>query len=1635
MARNLTPYTITGVYTAPVDGTNYETTLSDFNVIDSPNELISNSPYVNQAYPLNEYGPEGGFNQNITFNGPLLPVNSNQGEYNPNETQMDLLNETFIDTAYLQNTYGPDGGYQYMVTISDIQLNNNIYQPYWSPPNFVPSSYSPYNILLSNNPVGNNGLLSQDSFIARLGAQELRNAFETRVAAEIFQNTVGLINLDSLQDPFEASLIVTGREPLIYRNWTITVAENPIVAAVDFVTRLGSAYWPVSPIPGDYFEDNTNNGQTQQTSNALNIVNQFTGGFLGPILNKRRGPSEIFVANTGNATRSALFRNIDYNRYQPDYNRRLGGIGGILQGVINLAVDLINPDNGTLVGGYYVGSKNAEPSTINSPPNQIPVNVFGQQDPAPVYGPSELSKLYEGNENRLNFGSNGSSLTDEGSIDGGFVWTSPKYKENAGFKATPGGGSGSRDNEFNVIASRYTSNESTNLTFKETSILDQTQRLIDSADNVSGIARLRHVGNAINQVSKVFNDGYKELTKGSRVLSYVDNTDGFQAGIEYCRVFTKDTPYFTYSDLQKTDGITTSGRRFSYSVLDNTYNLNITPVGTSPDFRGSTNIVKGPNNNFVAKKYMFSIENLAWRTSSKPGFTYDDLPNCEKGPNGGRVMWFPPYDLTFSDNSNANWNQTSFLGRPEPMYTYKDTTRTGTLKWKIIVDHPSIMNVIVNKQLKGVAKDRVNSILDSFFAGCTKYDIYDLGLKFNTISPKDLHNYQEILNDPTITYDEIEETVNSVPSDNNINGEDPQTNDETSINNFINNYKNIAFYFDNDIPGPSNSSTADTDFGIAYSSYITKETNYQTKSSSVFTEDNINRNTTEFFNNVIKFNYKKIAGENETNNFITDAYNIVKEGKGKIRIKMRGSASAPASVDYNKVLSERRIDSVKQFLRSQPVGNITLEDYFNDKSIEIVETLAEGEESIVFPLSSGGAFGAEFNCTKDIKSDINPNNTNNRVAEVYSVNAMACRRVVINDIEVIPTPKEIEKVEEVEEIDTAEKVIKKIPREVRTKRIEEKLKEGIGKKILRQVLSECDYFEVIKEENPMIYDSIKEKIKYFSPAFHSMTPEGLNGRLTFLNQCVRPGETIPVIDEDGNPKFNDAVNTSFGTPPVLVLRIGDFYNSKIIPKSVSFSYEPLLYDTNPEGIGVQPMIATVNMNFDFIGGQGLAKPVEELQNALSFNYYANTEIYDERATATDDSYKLVDNELIESIKNNQPTVSSTNENGGLPNDGGNTIGSIQSTFVFLISTIGEISYETIMDTLLTSTNEYYNLILNKVNTTINENNYGVWQLISKERKYIFGDTTPLNNVKIFGKPENVEDKIDDLFVELINDVNSDTNYLIKNLIGFNFSEKIIRDVKSNIINYINEYKNEFSNNIFGIINEIVLKEQSLVQNLRKINLITEKIDGKILNTGMPLVYNITETDQVDTSSIANYNNTFEEIKGDYESEVTKINDYYNLIISKNIITEFGSNYGNIPGDFTSFTTQISTIEDKRMFMALSKIFNNNDNLENFISTILSGNVRSNIRLRQKFRKICNDFSNKVKSEINNERTFINGVIDDNLIKDYLNKSSYVRGKKRIFNYTTEIENNNTINQEKIKNLYSTLNVNNNNTWNGKIKFN
>jgi outer membrane protein OmpA-like peptidoglycan-associated protein len=155
------------------------------------------------------------------------------------------------------------------------------------------------------------------------------------------------------------------------------------------------------------------------------------------------------------------------------------------------------------------------------------------------------------------------------------------------------------------------------------------------------------------------------------------------------------------------------------------------------------------------------------------------------------------------------------------------------------------------------------------------------------------------------------------------------------------------------------------------------------------------------------------------------------------------------------------------------------------------------------------------------------------------------------------------------------------------------------------------FFSMLKEEDNIAYTNLIKKVRYFSPAFHSITPEGFNARLTFLQQCTRQGPTITAskVGTSGST----AANLAFGRAPFCVLRLGDFLNTRIVVKSVNITYPDNMWDLNHDGIGAQFMMAKVSMQIEIIGGSDISAPIKRLQNAVSFNYYANTSIYDNRS--------------------------------------------------------------------------------------------------------------------------------------------------------------------------------------------------------------------------------------------------------------------------------------------------------------------------------------------------------------------------------------------------------------------------------------
>lgn len=1442
-----------------------EFSINDVGVMDPGSVEVIGDNQERLLYVKNKYGPENSSDYGDTVNVNInKQTETNQGEYDYYSSPPSLTEEQSITLSYLQNYYAPDDGYSEKKIEDVIRLIEERSTYY----KFISSTYGLYNLITKIDPPGSEGMLSEDSDLAKIASTQLKQEFVNRISQETYQQTLGRINLiDASRDPFDALGIITGNKGVIEKDWKISVPDGVIGKGLDFISRITGVYSPYSWIPGDYFSSEEKKSYLNQ---AVNAVGNLFGNRGTPLLPQNKKASDIFLANTGRGQTSRLFANIEKSKFRPDYK-------------LNFAND---PNITAPNGEYYIGNRNREIGNILFPSDQLPYDEYGNKSQSPIRGYSDLADEYENTNNNFEFGLNGYSYYNKSnSLLGGFTWVSLKNQDSAGEYV---GRHNSRIGASDSISFKpweYEKSRSTEKEFTKGSILDDTQKLIDSAFDLPGDKQLRHVGNAISQISKVFHDGTREITKGAKVFNYVDENNQI-VGKEYCRLFTKDMPYANNSDLQKSKGMVNDGRKFEYSVLDNTYNLNIAPWK-------SDGVTKVSNiNKENAKKYMFSLENLAWRTSNKKGFTYQDLPLCERGPNGGRIMWFPPYDMKVSEQNSTNWTANEFLGRPEPIYTYNNTTRQGTLSWKIIVDHPSVMNAIIDKELKNDDNERVNEIVESFLYGCRNYDIYELATRFPRFTYSDIY---EIIENTT-NIESFSSATKEIPRYKLV-PQDPII--ETYEKQIEREDYNFSFYFDDNIPGPSTGVTTEED-------YLTTLNNY--RSESVY-NDYVNycphaekEGAKTFFNDVLP-NIEKNAAE-----LAVKIGKAVKEG-ASIEMRFTGGASAPNTEDYNEKIAKRRVDTVQRYILSQKDEDGNELEKHKDKIKFGFEFKGEGLEA-----SSGT--GERISCTEELTG----------LAKKYSLNAMWCRGVIIDVIkEIQPPPEEREipqdPIRELDGYDTVT-VTGTTVTPVKTKDL--KRKKNAAKIIVKKLLTECDYFYQMDQYSPMVFNGIKEKFKYFHPAFHSMTPEGLNSRLTFLQQCMRPGDTIPTIGDDGKPREDDAKNTSFGAPPICVLRIGDFYHSKIAINQIGINYEPLTFDLNTEGIGVQPMIADINMSFYFIGGQGLKEPVSRLQNALSFNFYANTEIYDERAEVTDvDSNNAINEDVWRRIEEETEFGLQNRNDEEDTTEGGNTIGEILETTIANETLSGKTSYKKVVNELVEKFNNYINTLNTSIEEITTKNSEIALYYFFKNRRYKYGqifnyfDQQNAETIQILGKPTKLQEMVDNLVNMTVQDIENGTSPLIKNIDNQGFKNRDKKIYKKNVTQLVKDCRDYMINNLTQPISKIEESEIEMIKVIDKINLVASNTDGYRIKSGKNIIYEITPTTDIHETSTSF--DTKDEIKDDLTVMSIDIADYNKRILNEEDssqpsllnsykFNEGSFNFGFLDGDFdTEENTRLCTL--------------------------------------------------------------------------------------------------------------------------------
>lgn len=807
--------------------------------------------------------------------------------------------------------------------------------------------------------------------------------------------------------------------------------------------------------------------------------------------------------------------------------------------------------------------------------------------------------------------------------------------------------------------------------------------------------------------------------------------------------------------------------------------VNIAPTAKIKDyFEGKENDYS--KNIISTKKCMFSIENLAWRDSKSIKNEYDayGLSPEQKGPFGGRIMWFPPYNLKFGEQVSVDWNPNKFIGRGENIYTYTNTERRGNLSFTLLIDHPSILDYWTREDAKGKLKEGNDGGIDEirneentllrFFSGCeilsAKPQQYRKRAPKPIIDQEPKKPVEPTPPPPEVNKDKIRRTIYAILYyPNNYSGKDdkngivdpiwyimngvgtqkyvnPTTKNADDIPTVINTapigglnkggYEVYQLGIDEHLGGISqvlqelnpdysiirgtyadvNSSeikaqylttNAGTKIEVSYGSnsyvlakiigsnamslgdakiqknltgathkwyrrryYYRVDKEYENQEFSNPTsyidrksfglngrgfEKVRSSNANKYFKiedesdkyKLVSFSDIFVALEGDENNVITansNSNNVKyirrvfedKERYSNITVSFTGHASFQGYDKYNEDLARNRALTLKRWMQESILMNgVEMGEPTTIKQPKKTNTNTGGVDEEEVKIWRSASLKIEFDeevimnaaTAEPTKFDNNGNTIVDRVdvktKETSKNNYSTAYEWLHNSAEGKSVLKTYPQLSLKGKFDLTMADISKLTGKNYTDSNSwdydnSYLNEDIDFKqgVVKRYDNEGEFFKALSDKDPFLHHLISEKIKFFDPAFHSISPEGFNARLTFLHQCTRQGSTVGNADSS---VASTAYNLAFGRPPVCILRIGDFYYTKIIINSFDIQYDQPQWDMNPEGIGMMPMFADININFTFLGGSDLGGPIARLQNAVSFNYYANASVYDNRA--------------------------------------------------------------------------------------------------------------------------------------------------------------------------------------------------------------------------------------------------------------------------------------------------------------------------------------------------------------------------------------------------------------------------------------
>jgi len=309
----------------------------------------------------------------------------------------------------------------------------------------------------------------------------------------------------------------------------------------------------------------------------------------------------------------------------------------------------------------------------------------------------------------------------------------------------------------------------------------------------------------------------------------------------------------------------------------------------------------------------------------------------------------------------------------------------------------------------------------------------------------------------------------------------------------------------------------------------------------------------------------------------------------------------------------------------------------------------------------------------------------------------------------------------------------------------------------------------------------------------------------------------------------------------------------------------------------------------------------------------------------------------------------------------------------------------------------------------------------------------------------MDNKIKEIFDKVKLEIQDQTNPIINELNTVEWQPKDLAAIITNMTEYIDNLYPDFSSGIFTTIQELITIEQEYVQSLRKINLVADLTDGKIIDKGVPRPYSLSGTDKVSESTIAEddtITTTDDELWNDLQKLHLLLEEYYEFLQNKRIFEPIGDDVVNFFPIYTYFINsgEVPTPE-KTFFLVMARILDDRTKRQEFVDSVIKGdlvNVKDPQKLKKKFENIVDDLEKEYSKELKAEEKLYKDFKKSSEFKDYsegLDEKLYPKGKTRKFNYTTVPAPNKDEQSTAIKELYDGQNHGEDATYIGKIKFN